>query len=86
MMEIFLPAGLQDSVEHDSDTDSELEEISIDEPSAHARRWVTVITVQVRKVLLAGTPRPIVMAEQFNVRAMEIKKLFSQNFFWKTGN
>ena len=34
---------LQESVEHDSDTDSELEEISLDEPSAHAPRWVTAI-------------------------------------------
>ena len=32
---------LQGSVEQDSDTDSELEEISLDEPSAHAQRWVT---------------------------------------------
>ena len=69
----FCPC-LQESIEHDSDTDSELEEISIDEPSAHAPRWVTAITVLVRKELLMGTPRPVVMAEHFNVRAMEIKK------------
>ena len=29
----------QDSVEQDSDTDSELEEISLEEPTAQAQRW-----------------------------------------------
>lgn len=38
------PPRLQESVEDDSDIDSELEEVSLDEPSAHAPRWVTVIS------------------------------------------
>ena len=74
---------MQESVEHDSDTDSELEEISLDEASAHAPRWVKAIAS--KEKTSGGNAHACCNGGAIKSACDGNKKMFSQDFARKTG-